>query len=65
MFLNIVNNFLTMVKSCEFVNNFLTMVKSCEFESCFNARCSQYVIKFVSDLRQVSGFLQELWFPHQ
>jgi hypothetical protein len=31
MFLNIVNNFLTMVKSCEFVNNFLTMVKSCEF----------------------------------
>jgi hypothetical protein len=22
-----------------------------------------YVIKFVSDLRQVSGFLQALWFP--
>jgi hypothetical protein len=22
-----------------------------------------YVIKFVSDLRQVSGFLQVLWFP--
>ena len=24
-----------------------------------------YVIKFVSDLRQVSGFLQVLHFPHQ
>ena len=24
-----------------------------------------YVIKFVSDLRQVSGFLQVLWFPPQ
>jgi hypothetical protein len=23
----------------------------------------RYVIKFVSDLRQVSGFLQVLWFP--
>jgi hypothetical protein len=23
----------------------------------------QYVIKFVSDLRQVSGFLHVLWFP--
>jgi hypothetical protein len=24
-----------------------------------------YEIKFVSDLRQVSGFLRVLWFPHQ
>jgi hypothetical protein len=30
------------------------------------ARCTQiphYVIKFVSDLRLVSGFLRVLWFP--
>jgi len=27
------------------------------------ARCTTYVIKFVSDLRQVSGFLRVLWFP--
>ena len=29
------------------------------------ARCTRYniVIKFVSDLRQVSGFLWVLWFP--
>jgi hypothetical protein len=27
------------------------------------ARCTRYNIKFVSDLRQVGGFLQVLWFP--
>jgi len=27
------------------------------------ARCTQYSIKFVNDLRQVSSFLQALWFP--
>ena len=31
----------------------------CEFES----RSGHYVIKFVSDLRQVGGFLWVLWFP--
>jgi hypothetical protein len=31
----------------------------CEFES----RLQYYVIKFVSDLRQVNGFLWVLWFP--
>ena len=35
----------------------------CEFES-RSGRCVQhYVIKFVSDLWQVCGFLQVLWFP--
>jgi hypothetical protein len=35
-----------------------------EFESCSGEVYSMqhYVIKFVSDLRQVSGFLRVLWF---
>ena len=37
----------------------------CEFESRSGEVYSiqHYVIKFVSDLRQVSGLLQVLWFP--
>jgi hypothetical protein len=38
----------------------------CEFESRSGEVYSiqqHYVIKFVSDLRQVSGFLWALWFP--
>jgi hypothetical protein len=35
----------------------------CEFESRSGRGVQHYVIKFVSDLRQVSGFLRVLWFP--
>ena len=37
----------------------------CEFEPCLSEVYSiqNYVIKFVRDLRQVSGFLWVLWFP--
>ena len=35
----------------------------CEFESQSGRGLQQYVIKFVSDLRQVSGFLRVLRFP--
>jgi hypothetical protein len=34
----------------------------CEFESRSGRGVQHYVIKFVSDLRQVSGVLQVLWF---
>ena len=39
--------------------------KSCEFESCSGRKAldKHYVIKFVSDLRHISGFLRVLWFP--
>jgi hypothetical protein len=36
-----------------------------EFESRSGLGVQHYVIKFVSDLRQVGGFLQVLWFPPQ
>ena len=39
---------------------------SCEFEPCSwwgVLNTTIYVIKFVSDLRQVGGFLRVLWFP--
>ena len=36
---------------------------SCEFESRSGRRVQHYVIKFVSDLRQVGGFLRVLGFP--
>ena len=35
----------------------------CEFEFRSGQGVQHYVIKFVSDLRQVSGFLRVLWFP--
>ena len=35
----------------------------CEFESRSGLGVQHYVIKFVSDLRQIGGFLQVLWFP--
>jgi hypothetical protein len=35
----------------------------CEFESCSGRGVQHYVIKFVSDLRQVGGFLRTLRFP--
>ena len=35
----------------------------CEFESCSGRGVQHYVIKFVSDLRQVIGFLRVLRFP--
>ena len=35
----------------------------CEFESRSGSGVQHYVIKFVSDLWQVSGFLWVLWFP--
>jgi hypothetical protein len=35
----------------------------CEFESRSGRGVQHYVIKFVSDLRQVGGFLRVLWFP--
>ena len=35
----------------------------CEFESCSGRDIQHYVIKFVSDLRQVRGFLRVLRFP--
>jgi len=35
----------------------------CEFESRSGRGVQHYVLKFVSDLRQVCGFLQVLWFP--
>jgi len=35
----------------------------CEFESRSGRGVQHYVIKFVSDLRQVSGFLRVLRFP--
>jgi hypothetical protein len=34
----------------------------CEFESWSGQGVQHYVIKFVSDLQQVSGFLWVLWF---
>jgi len=36
-----------------------------EFESRSGQGVQHYVIKFVSDLRQVGGFLRVLRFPHQ
>ena len=36
-----------------------------EFEFRPGRGVQHYVIKFVSDLRQVGGFLQVLWFPPQ
>jgi len=36
---------------------------SCEFESRSGRGVHLYVIKFVSDLQQISGFLRVLWFP--
>jgi hypothetical protein len=36
-----------------------------EFEFRSGRGVQHYVIKFVSDLRQVGGFLQVLWFPPQ
>jgi hypothetical protein len=35
----------------------------CEFESLSRRGVQHYVIKFVSDLRQVGGFLRVLRFP--
>jgi hypothetical protein len=35
----------------------------CEFQSRSEWGVQHYVITFVSDMRQVSGFLQVLWFP--
>jgi hypothetical protein len=35
----------------------------CEFESRSGRDVQQYVIKFVSDLREVDGFLRVLRFP--
>jgi hypothetical protein len=35
----------------------------CEFESRSGRGVQHYVIKVVSDLRQVGGFLRVLWFP--
>jgi len=35
----------------------------CEFESRSGRGVQHYVIKFVSDLQQVGGFLPVLWFP--
>jgi hypothetical protein len=35
----------------------------CEFESRSGQSVQHYVIKFVRDLWQVSGFLRVLWFP--
>jgi hypothetical protein len=37
----------------------------CEFEYQSGWGVQYYVIKFVSDLWQVSGFLRVLWFLHQ
>ena len=37
--------------------------RCCEFKSQCGQGVQHYVIKFVSDLRQVGGFLQVLWFP--
>jgi len=37
----------------------------CEFESRSGRGVQRYVIKFVSDLQQVSGFLRVLRFPPQ
>ena len=48
---------------------------TCAISACHHLRCEfesrsaelyliqQYVIKFVSDMRQVGGFLLQLWFP--
>ena len=48
-----------------FLHNF--QYTSCEFESCSGGVYSihHYVIKFVSDLRQVGSFLRVLGFPPQ
>jgi hypothetical protein len=46
---------------CFFGNN----EHRCEFESQSGQGVKHYVIKFVSDLRQVGGFLRVLRFPHQ
>ena len=35
----------------------------CEFESRSGLGVQHYMMKFVSDLRQVGGFLRLLWFP--
>jgi hypothetical protein len=35
----------------------------CEFESRSDRGVEHYVIKLVSDFRQVGGFLRVLWFP--
>jgi len=35
----------------------------CEFESRSRRGVQHYLITFVSDLRQVGGFLRVLWFP--
>ena len=40
-----------------------TKKKCCEFESRSGRGVQHYVIKFVSDLRQIGGFLRVLWFP--
>jgi hypothetical protein len=41
----------------------LTLSLMCEFESRSGRGVQQYVIKFVSDLRQVGGFLRVFRFP--
>jgi hypothetical protein len=64
--LKLLNGLNTMryVYHCITVGNFT--IGCCEFESRSGEVywIQQYMIKFVSDLRQVSGFQQVLRFPH-
>jgi hypothetical protein len=46
-----------------FVTTYATSAYHCALESRSGKVYSHYVIKFVSDLQLVGGFLRVLWFP--
>jgi hypothetical protein len=48
-----------------FVTTYATSAYHCGFESRAGKVYSHYVIKFVSDLQLVGGFLRVLWFSPQ
>jgi len=45
------------------VNFIVHLTQGCEFEYRSEQGVQHYVIKFISDLQQVGGFLRVLWFP--
>ena len=60
--LNFINIICFLIDSARFIL-FLKILIESTSNPLHNHLIQHYVIKFISDLRQVGGFLQVLWFP--
>ena len=60
--LNFINIICFLIDSARFII-FLKILIESTSNALHNHLIQHYVIKFISDLRQVGGFLQVLWFP--